>query len=320
MRERESDMKKWLCFITALLFSTLLLSACSNDGENSQKTTSEKINVITTFTLLDDIVSQIGGDQVEVYNLVPIGTDPHEYEPLPNDIKAVTDADIVFYNGLNLEGGKNGWLAKLIHSVGKDWDDAINLSEGVDPMYLSSGNGKEEEINPHAFLDPVVGIQMTENTRDALIKIDPENKVTYEKNAEDYLTILKEIDQEYKEKIDSIPEENRILVTSERAYQYMTDRYGLKEGYIWEVDTEENGSPSQIKSLVQFVKENNVPVLFMETNVDPRPMETVSQETGVEIYGKIFSDEIGKPGEEGDTYIKFLQYNIDMIHKGLTSK
>lgn len=298
------------------LLAIIVLAAC-NGGDNSSKKDGSKegsLQVVTSFTILEDIVKEIGGDKVDVHNLVPTGTDPHDYEPLPEDIKKATDADVLFYNGLNLEGGKHGWFFKLIDSVNQEEDRVFELTNGVEPMYLTSDDGKEEEINPHAFLDPLVGIQMTENTRDALIEVDPEHKQLYEENAEKYLDQLKEIDKEYQEKIGEIPEEHRILVTSERAYQYLADRYGLKEGYIWAIDTEENGTPEQITSLVKFIKKNGVPALFVETNVDTRPMETVSQETGVDIAGEIYSDEIGKPGEEGDTYIKYLEYNIKEIH------
>lgn len=272
---------------------------------------------MTSFTIIEDMVNEIGGDLVDVYNLVPTGTDPHEYEPLPDDTKAATDADVLFYNGLNLEGGDKGWFAKMMDAVNQDWDVAYQLAEAVEPMYITSEDGKEEEINPHAFLDPVVGIEMAEKARDALIEIDPDNKATYEENAEAYLEKLIDLDEQYKTRIDEIPEENRVLVTSERAYQYLADRYGLEEGYIWAIDTEENGSPEQIKNLLAFLEETPAPVLFVETNVDTRPMETISKESGIEIFGEIFSDEIGEPGEEGDTYVKYLQFNIDVIHDGL---
>ena len=302
--------------ITTLLFISVLavvLTACGDKDEN----TSEKLQVITSFTLIEDIVQEIGGDLVETHNLVPVGTDPHDYDPLPDDMKAATKADILFYNGLNLEGGDSGWFARMMEATSQDWDRAIKVTDGVEPMYLTSEDGKEEEINPHAFLDPVVGITMTENVLAALSEIDPDNKETYEERAADYLKGLEEMDETYASKIAEIPEENRVLVTSERAFQYMANRYGLKEGYIWAIDTEENGSPEQMKQIVEFVRENNPPVLFVETNVDTRPMETVSDETGVEIYDAIFSDEIGKPGELGDTYMKFLQHNIDTISAGL---
>lgn len=307
------NMKKMIWFFLAL-FVVLLLTAC---GEDSKQQTNNKIKVVTTFTLLEDMVKEIGGDHVEIHNLVPTGTDPHKYDPLPEDIKAATDADVIFYNGLNLEGGDAGWFAKMIDTVGQDWEQVFKLTDGVDPLYITSSDGKDEEINPHAFLDPVVGMKMAENTKDAMISVDNAEKNYYEENAGKYIDKLSDMDKLYEEKISEIPEENRILVTSERAYQYMANRYGLKEGFIWAIDTEENGSPEQIKELIQFIAEHEPPSLFVETNVDKRPMETVSNETGVEIFGEIFSDEIGKPGEEGDTYVKFLQHNIDVIYEGL---
>ncbi|HLS65376.1 MAG TPA: zinc ABC transporter substrate-binding protein [Pseudogracilibacillus sp.] len=315
-------MRKLFQLFMLISLSMLVFVACSanDNGNNASKNIKDTLRVVTTFTLLEDIVREIGGENVEVYNLVPIGTDPHEYDPLPNDIKAATDADVIFYNGLNLEGGESGWLAKMLTAVNKEWDDTYKLTEGVEPLYLTDDEGRNEEINPHAFLDPHVGIQMVENARDAFIEIDPENEEYYIENAEQYITELEDVALQYEEKVNDIQEENRILITSERAYQYVADRYGLQEGYIWAIDTEEAGSPEQLKSLVEFIERENPPVLFVETNVDKRPMETVAEETGVEIYGEIYSDEIGSPGEEGDTYLKFLQYNIDVIHAGLTSK
>lgn len=313
-------MKKFLKAGLVTMLAAFLLAACggNNQGKDGESTgDSSKIQAIATFSIIHDIVTEIGGDHVDVHSMVPIGTDPHEYEPLPEDIKKATDADALFYNGLNLEGGDQGWFFKLVDSVNADEEKVFELMEGVEPLYLTSHDGSEKEVNPHAFLDPVVVIQMTENARDALIEIDEENKEAYEKNAEQLLDKLHELDQEYETKIAEVPEEHRILVTSERAYQYMAKRYGLEEGFIWEVDTEENGTPEQITSLVKFVKEKNVPALFVETNVDARPMETVSNETGVPIVAKLFSDELGKEGADGGTVVSFLQYNIDTIYEHL---
>src|SRR5699024_9869231 len=134
----------------------------------------------------------------------------------------------------------------LVSSVNKDMEDVYEVMKDVQPMYLTSEDGKDEEVNPHAFLSPLVGMQMTQNVIDALVEIDGEHADVYKENGEKLLAKLKEIDTIYKEKIADIPEENRILVTSERAYQYMASDYGLKEGYIWAIDTEENGTPAQI--------------------------------------------------------------------------
>lgn len=312
------QMKKFFLGTTLLSMAIFLLSACGGQEEtfgNSE----DKLQVVTSFTIIADMAKEIGGDDVEIHNLVPTGTDPHEYEPLPEDIKKATDADVLFYNGLNLEGGKAGWFFKMIDSVGQKKENIYSLTERVKPMYLAGEDGKDEEINPHAFIDPAVGIVMAEDMRDALMEVDPDHKEGYKERGDQYVERLKEINQEYEEKLGALPEKDKILVTSERAFQYLADHFGLKEAFIWEIDTEENGSPEQIKNLVSYIKEHNVPTLFVESNVDTRPMETVSSETGVEIYEKpIYSDEIGKPGEEVDTYVKYLNYNIQILTDGLT--
>src|SRR5699024_5916846 len=269
-----NKMKKSKFFrFFAFSIIALFLVACGNDEDDTIENEEGVLNVVSTFSILSDMVEEIGGDYVHVHNLVPIGTDPHDYEPLSDDIKAATDADVLFYNGLNLEGGDQGWFAKLIRTVGQDEDHVFKLTTGVEPMYLhhEGEDGRVEEINPHAFINPVVGIKMAEDARDALVKIDPDHAEAYKQNADDYLKTLHDIDDEYRTKINEIPEEDRILVTSERAFQYMTAEYGLKEGYIWPIDTEENGSPEQIKSLLKLLKEEQPPVLFLETNVDSRP-------------------------------------------------
>ncbi|MUV39124.1 putative periplasmic metal-binding protein [Lentibacillus sp. JNUCC-1] len=309
-------MKKLL--LVAAMAVMLLLAACGGEKDASGDDGKDKLKVVTSFTIIADLARQIGGDHVDIHNLVPTGTDPHEYEPLPEDNKKATDADVLFYNGLNLEGGEHGWFFKMIDSIGQNEDKVYSLTEEVDPMYIGGGE-HEEEINPHAFIDPEVGIKMSEAMIQALGEVDPDRKDFYEKQGEEYINRLKEIDQKYEERINDIPEDKRILVTSERAFQYMADHYGLEEAFIWEIDTEENGSPEQIKNLVSYIKDSEVPVLFVESNVDTRPMETVSQESGVPIFEEpIYSDEIGEPGEKVDTYVKYLNYNIKIIHDGLS--
>jgi len=310
-------MKKLVQFAFLAVLSLLMLTACNSgdDDKASGKDKNDKLKVVTSFTIIQDMAREIGGDDVEIHNLVPTGTDPHEYEPLPKDIKAATDADILFYNGLNLEGGKAGWFHKMIDTVNQKDEFIFKLTERVKPMYLQT-DGEEGEINPHAFIDPAVGVKMAEDMTKAFVKVDPDRKANYEKRGNAYVERVKAMEKEYADKLGSLPEKDKVLVTSERAFQYMAAHYGLKEAFIWEIDTEENGSPKQIKDLVQFIKKNNVPVLFIESNVDHRPMETVSKETGVPFSKKpIYSDEIGKPGEEVDTYLKYLKYNINLMHE-----
>lgn len=316
-------MKRFLQLSLLALVAMVMLAACGNDekasGSNG-KDKDGKLKVVTSFTILADMAEEIGQDKVTVHNLVPTGTDPHEYEPLPKDTKAATDADVLFYNGLNLEGGDAGWFHKMTDSVGQPDDKIFQVSEGVEPMYLQT-EGEEGEINPHAFIDPAVGVQMAENMTKAFEKIDPDNKDFYAESGEKYVNRLKKINEEYEAKMKEVPKEDLKLVTSERAFQYLAKHFDLKEYFIWEIDTEENGSPKQIKTLVEQIKKDKVPVLFVESNVDKRPMETVSKETGVPIYKKpIYSDEIGKKGDEVDTYVKYLNYNLKVLGDGLTSK
>lgn len=323
-------MKNVIKWLGLSLLAVLMLAACGDDnndgatesknGDNETEGT-EKLKVVTSFTIIADMAREIGGDLVDVYNLVPSGTDPHEYEPLPDDIKAATDADILFYNGLNLEGGENGWFMKMMDAVNQKEENIYSLTERVEPMYLTGDDGIEEEVNPHSFIDPAVGVKMAEDMRDALMAVSSANKDKIKEQGDAYVERLEELDKEFEERINSIPEENRILVTSERAFQYLADHYGLQEGFIWEVDTEENGSPKQIKDLVHYIQEHNVPVLFVESNVDTRPMETVSKESGVPIAEKpIYSDEIGDSGDEIDTYVKYLEYNMELIHDELSKE
>lgn len=302
-------MKK---LMTVFLVLLLLVGCGSTKKEN------EKLTVIASYTIISDMLNQIGGDLIEVYNLVPTGTDPHEYEPLPNDIKHATDADLMFYNGLNLEGGESGWFFKLAKSVNKETSIIFDLSEGITPLYLHDGDTSDGLMNPHAYLNPNNGIIMVENALKVLVEHDPENQATYEANAQRYLDTLGAIEEKYRTSFESLDEKDRILVTSERAFQYMNLEYGLKEGFIWAIDTEELGTAAQIKALSTFIKENNVKVLFVESNVDRRPMETVSKETGVPIFkDTVYSDEIGVKGSEVDSYEKMLTHNLEVIMEGL---
>lgn len=303
--------------LSIILIIMLALVGCNTSGNNETVDTDGKLKVISTFTIITDMVEEIGQDKVSVTNLVPTGTDPHEYEPKPEDIKAITDADLLLYNGLNLEGGDQGWFAKATKSVKVEESKIHQLSDKIEPMYLLGG-GDDDEINPHAFISPKNGIKMSEAVRDALVEADAENKDFYEANAETYINKLKEIDEKYHTEIDAIPEENKILVTSEKAFQYMNADYGLREAYIWAIDTEELGTTEQLKSLLEILKTDKPPYLFLESNVDERPMKTISSESGIPIFEKrIYSDEIGTPGSEVDTYLKMLENNIAIISEGL---
>ncbi|MGG1253819.1 metal ABC transporter substrate-binding protein [Brevibacillus agri] len=315
-------MKKWNLFLIFLI-STVLLAACGAPQNNSAepgKSGDDKLQVVTTYSILYDIVKNVGGDRVEIHSLAPVGSNPHEYDPLPADVQKTTDADAVFYNGLNLEAG-NSWFEKLMQTAGKSGPDApvFRLSEGVAAKHLTT-KGKESEEDPHAWLDVRNGIKYAENARDALIKIDPAHKETYEKNATAYIEKLRALHDEAVKQYGQIPREQRVLVTSEGAFKYFCEAYDFDAAYIWEINSENQGTPEQVSQVVDLIREKKIPALFVETSIDPRSMEMVSRETGVPIVGKVFTDSLGKPGEDGDTYIKMMEWNIKTIYEGLMKK
>jgi len=305
--------------ILSILLITIL-AGCSKGTGNEIKEQNDKIQVIATYSILYDIVKNVGGDRVDIHTLAPVGSNPHEYDPLPRDVQLTTDADVVFYNGLNLEGG-NSWFEKLLLTANKTGEDApvFRLSEGVKPKHLTT-KGKESEEDPHAWLDVRNGIKYAENARDGLIKVDPEHADIYKKNSKAYIEKLEKLHEEAVSRYNKIPKEQRLLITSEGAFKYFSEAYGFEAAYIWEINSENQGSPEQVSNVVDFIRSKENPVLFVETSLDPRSMEMVSSETGVSIYGKVFTDSIGKPGEDGDTYIKMMEWNIDMIFEGLTEK
>lgn len=299
---------------TLTAIGALALAGCSA-SDSADGAESDTLQAVSTFSILTDIVEEVGGEHVEVHNLVPVGQDPHEYDSSPDDSKAMADAEVFFYNGLNLEGGDNGWAARIADAVEMQDEHRVETTDGVEPLHLAEG--LDDSVNPHAFLDPNVGMIMAENVAEGLSDLDPDNAQTYQQNLETYLGELQDLDEQYQQQIGDLEEDRRVLVTSERAFQYVAQRYDLLEGYIWAVDTDDIGTPDQIISAIDFVEEHEPPALFVESNVTPAPMETVADDTGVEIYATVFSDELASEGEPGDTYVGLLEENLNRISEGL---
>ena len=292
----------------------LLLTACSN-GEQTSSTDDKTIKIVATYSIIADMVKNITRDKAEVYSLVPIGTDPHMYDPLPDDTKKVSNADLVFYNGFNLETGK-GWFQDLLEVTDKS-AVAFPVTEEVTPIYLSE-KGKESQEDPHAWLDIQNAIKYVDVITKQVIQADPDNEEYYLQNKTEYVAELKEIDQYARAQIAKIPEDKRILVTSEGAFKYFAKAYGFESAFIWEINTDSQGTPEQMNRIVDIINTNKVPALFVETSVNPKTMETVSKETNVPIHSKIFTDSLAKQGEPGDTYISMIKWNIDKVIEGLT--
>lgn len=308
--------KKTTVFMSLLLALSIFLVACGDKKE----AVSGKLQVVVTNSILWDMTKNIAGDKIELHSIVPVGKDPHDYEVLPEDIKRSTDADLIFYNGLNLETGGDAWFTKLMNNAKKeDGKDYFAVSKGVEPLFLEGKNDQGKE-DPHAWLNLDNGIIYANNIATQLIAKDPANKETYEKNVKEYTDKLAKLNAEAKEKFADIPKAQKMIVTSEGCFKYFSKAYDIPSAYIWEINTEEEGTPNQIKNLVDQLRKTEVPTLFVESSVDDRPMKMISKETNIPIHAKIFTDSISEQGEEGDSYYDMMEWNLTQIHDGLVKK
>ena len=307
---------KKLGFLSLIFMLAVGLFACSNANKNSN--TSEKLKVVATNSIIADITKNIAGDKIDLHTIVPVGQDPHEYEPLPDDVKKTSQADLIFYNGINLETGGNAWFTKLVQNAKKEENkDYYAVSDGVEVIYLEGQNEKGKE-DPHAWLNLENGMIYAKNIAKQLSAKDPKNKDFYEANLKNYLEKLEALDKEAKQKFNNIPKEKKMIVTSEGCFKYFSKAYNVPSAYIWEINTEEEGTPDQIKTLVEKLRKTKVPSLFVESSVDERPMQTVSKDTNIPIFEKIFTDSVAEPGQNGDSYYNMMKWNLDKIAEGLS--
>lgn len=300
-------------FAIAILF--VLLAACGiNKGDESE----HKLKIVTTNSILYDMTKNITGDKAEIHSIVPVGQDPHEYEIKPKDVQALTDADVIIYNGFNLESG-NGWFEKALKQANKSIKDdlVIQASKNVKPIYLKQGEKSEHNIDPHAWLSLGNGIEYVKTIKSALENADKTHAKDYDKQGTEYLSKLEKLNKESKDKFNDIPKEKRVMITSEGAFKYFAQQFDVKPGYIWEINTENQGTPEQMKQAVDFVKENHIKNLLLETSVSDKSMKSLGEETGAKIYGTVYTDSIGKKGSDGDSYYKMMESNIKTIHESM---
>lgn len=307
-------MFKKISLAFAMLLSIFCISACSNQQQASKD---KKLDVVVTNSIIADMTKNIAGKKINLHSIVPIGQDPHEYEPLPEDVEKTTNADVIFYNGINLEDGGQAWFTKLVKNAKKTKNkDYFAVSDGIDVIYLEGENEKGKE-DPHAWLNLENGVIYSKNIAKQLMAKDPQNKDYYQKNLDAYVAKLEKLDQEAKSAFDKIPDNKKVIVTSEGCFKYFSKAYKVPSAYIWEINTEEEGTPDQISSLIEKLKAKKPSALFVESSVDSRPMKSVSKDSGIPIYSEIFTDSVAKKGQDGDSYYAMMKWNLDKISEGL---
>ena len=275
--------------------------------KNSQ---SEKLQVLTTFTVLADMAKNIAGDKADVESITKPGAEIHGYEPTPGDIVRMQKADIVLDNGLNLEK----WAEKLYQNV-KDVPH-VTLTEGIEPMPIGEGP-YEGKPNPHAWMSPKNALKYTDAIAEALSKVDEKNRGEYEKNAVGYKAQISELDTKLRAGLASLSETNRYLVSCEGAFSYLIRDYGLKELYLWPINADAQGTPQQIKHVVETVRAHSIPAVFCESTVSSKAQEQVAQETSARFGGTFYVDSLSAENGPTPTYLKLLEYNISTLLVGL---
>jgi manganese/iron transport system substrate-binding protein len=287
-------------------FAVLALCGC---GDAKKSADSGKKRVVTSFTIIADMAREVAGDAATVESITKPGAEIHGYDPTPKDIVKAQQADLVLWNGMNLEL----WFEKFFENV-ENVPSAV-LTEGITPMGITEGpyTGKP---NPHAWMSPANAAIYVENIRKALVKMDPANESTYNANAATYTAKIKALDEPVRQKLAAIPEEQRWLVSSEGAFSYLCANYGLKQLFLWPINADAQGTPQQVRKVIDSVRANKIPVIFSESTVSDKPARQVAQETGARFGGVLYVDSLTDADGPAPSYLKLLEANADTIVKG----
>jgi manganese/iron transport system substrate-binding protein len=269
----------------------------------------EKFRVATTFTVIQDIAQQVAGDAAVVESITKVGAEVHGYQPTPKDIVRAREAQLILWNGLNLER----WFERFLADA--KGVPSVVVSEGIEPMPIRDG-GYKDNPNPHAWMSPQNALVYVENIRKALATHDPTNAAVYARNAAAYAERIKAIDAPLRRRLAAIPEGQRWLVTSEGAFSYLARDYGFRELYLWPINADEQGTPSQVRRVIDRVRSERVPVVFSESTVSEKPARQVAKETGARYGGVLYVDSLSAPGGPVPSYLKLLEVTVETIAKG----
>lgn len=273
------------------------------------QTGGKPFRVVTTFTVIQDIAQNVAGSAAVVESITKPGAEIHDYQPTPLDVVRAQAADLVLWNGFNLER----WFEKFFENV-KNVPSAV-VSDGIEPMGITEGpyTGKP---NPHAWMSSKSALIYVENIRKALVKYDPAHAETYNKNAAAYAEKIRAIDEPLRKRLGTIPADQRWLVSSEGAFSYLTRDYAMKEAYLWPINADEQGTPKQVRRVIDLVRKNKIPVVFSESTISDRAAKQVARETGARYGGVLYVDSLSAANGPVPTYLDLLQVTVETIAKG----
>ncbi len=273
---------------------------------------SEKPLVVSSASIFADMAENIGGAFIEIKSIVPVGGDPHIYEPTPSDAILASKADLILRNGLTFEG----WLNELIEYSGTK-ADLVLITEGIEPITSSV---YQNAPDPHAWMDAENGIIYAENIKNALVRLLPDHQRELEFNFNAYKSTLLSLHEYIEQKISTIPQERRVLITSHDAFQYYGRKYGLQLESVLGTSTDAQAQTSDIVRLNKVIKSSGVPAVFIETTVNPKLLAQIASDNNVRIGGKLFSDSIGDEDSNAPTYVDMLKFNTESIVNALTAE
>lgn len=288
-------------YILALIFFISAFSFCK----------AEKIKIVASTSIIGDITTAIAGDYVDIKLLVPVGGDPHNYEPIPSDMKKLQTADFILKNGLGLEG----WISDLYTNSGTK-APLINCTKNISAI---TSDTYKDSSDPHVWMNPLNGIIYAKNIYSAIEKkLDASQKEITKQKLDTYIKDLNSLDLYITKEIQSIPENQRTLITNHDAFKYYGRKYGLELASVLGITTEADVQTGDIIRVAEAIKKTKVPSIFVETTINPQLIEQIAKDNHVEIGGSLYSDSLGKKGSDGDTYLKMLRANTDKIVRGLT--
>nr|WP_276612543.1 metal ABC transporter substrate-binding protein [Pseudorhodobacter turbinis] len=279
------------------------LSANAQSGDKPFK-------VVTTFTILQDIAQNVAGDAAEVVSITKPGAEIHGYDPTPQDIVKASGADLVLYNGMNLEV----WFEQFIANLG-DMPSAV-LTDGITPISISEGD-YEGKPNPHGWMGLDNAMVYVDNIQQAFAQHDPENAETYAMNAESYKQQIRDTVGPLRDRILALPEQSRWLVSCEGAFSYLARDFGLQELYLWPINADQTGTPQQVRKVIDGVREHSIPAVFCESTVNQAPAQQVARETGAAYGGMLYVDSLTDPDGAVPTYLDLLRVDAETIADAL---